>query len=124
MTPNHLTHRVASLLVRPGESRDRLTEGIFISDDPDDITGCLEDALLKSIQSGPIERRLRHDGLEAHELEEYADWVDRLLQSEDITAEEAEILLAARAATRRVIMVDDFTADELMPRGSEESAVA
>ena len=38
--PNdYLSHRVASTLIRPGDTRDRLTDGIFISDDPDDVTG-------------------------------------------------------------------------------------
>ena len=37
----------------------------------------------------------------------------QLQASEDISAEEAEILLNARAATRKVIMVDDFSPESL-----------
>ncbi len=124
--PNdYLTHRVAALMIRPGEARDRLTEGLYISNDPDDITGCLEDALQKVIEAEPIERRLRHDGLEQGELEEYEEWIDTLVRSEQVSKEEADILLAARAATRRVIMVDDFTPEQMIGnRGNPDQAVA
>jgi acyl-CoA dehydrogenase len=108
-----LSHRVAALLIRPGEARDRLTAGIYSTDDPNDITGCLEDALHKVIKAEPIERRLRHDQLEQHGLEDYQQWIDRLQRSGQVSAEEADILLQARSATARVIRVDDFTTDEM-----------
>ena len=111
-----LGHRVASLLIRPGEARERLTDGIYITDDPDDITGCLEDALARVIKAEPIERRLRHDGLERHGLEAYEEWIDRLRDAKQVTAAEADILLQARAATMKVVAVDEFTAEELAGR--------
>ena len=108
-----LSHRVAALLIRPGEARDRLTAGIYTTDDPDDITGCLEDALQKVINAEPIERRLRHEELDQHGLENYEQWVDRLLESGQVSAGEADILLQARCATTRVVMVDDFPAEQM-----------
>ena len=108
-----LSHRVASMLLKPGAARDRLTAGIYHSDDPDDITGCLEDALHKVIKAEPIERRLRHDHITQHGLEDYSQWVDNLLASGQVTTEEADILLQARSATARVVAVDDFTPDQM-----------
>jgi len=108
-----LSHRVASLLLKPGAARDRLTAGIYHSDDPDDITGCLEDALHKVIKAEPIERRLRHDNITQHGLEDYSQWVDNLLASGQVTPEEADILLQARSATARVVAVDDFSPDQM-----------
>ena len=119
-----LSHRVASLLIRPGEARDRLTGGIYISDDPDDITGCLEDALRKVMLAEPIERRLRHNELIQHGLEDYSQWIDGLSDSGQIDAEEAEILLQARAATARVVMVDDFTPAQMTAGGAAPSNAA
>jgi acyl-CoA dehydrogenase len=104
---------VASLLLKPGAARDRLTAGIYHSDDPDDITGCLEDALHKVIKAEPIERRLRHEQITRHGLEDYPQWVDNLLGSGQVSAEEADILLQARSATARVIRVDDFTPEQM-----------
>jgi len=108
-----LSHRVASLLLKPGAARDRLTAGIYHSEDPDDITGCLEDALHKVIKAEPIERRLRHDNITQHGLENYSQWVNNLLGSGQVTTEEADILLQARSATARVVAVDDFTPDQM-----------
>ena len=116
-----LSHRVASLLIRPGEARDRLTAGIYVNDDPADITGCLEDALHKVIAVEPLERRLRHDELEQHGLEDHAQWVARLCADGHISDAEAEMLSEAREATIRVISVDDFSPGELtnMPPASK-----
>ncbi len=108
-----LSHRVASLVIRPGAARDRLTAGIYNTDDPKDITGCLEDALHKVIKAEPIERRLRHDQLIQHGLEDYQQWVNRLQESGQVSAEEADILLQARSATTTVVMVDDFTTEQM-----------
>ncbi|MDJ0778275.1 MAG: acyl-CoA dehydrogenase [Gammaproteobacteria bacterium] len=117
--PNdYLSHRVASLLIRPGEARDRLTDGLYISNDPEDITGCLEDALQKVVLAEPIERRLRHDRLAPAALESHEQWLQRLEHEGLISAEEAAIVTAARAATRRVIMVDDFAPEQMLPGAS------
>jgi len=108
-----LSHRVASLLIRPGEARDRLTEGVYITDDPDDITGCLEDALHKVIKAEPIERRLRHDQVFQHGLENYQQWIDDLESTGQVTTDEADILLQARLATMKVVRVDEFEPGQL-----------
>jgi acyl-CoA dehydrogenase len=113
-----LSHRVAALLIRPGEARDRLTNGIYITDDPNDITGCLEDALHKVIKAEPIERRLRREQPEQHGLEDYAQWVARLEAAQQVSAAEADILLQARLATMKVVAVDDFTPQQLMNVGA------
>ena len=108
-----LSHRVASLLIRPGEARDRLSDGIYITDDPDDITGCLEDALHKVIKAEPIERRLRHDQVFQHGLENYQQWIDDLESTGQVTTDEADILLQARLATMKVVRVDEFEPGQL-----------
>ena len=108
-----LSHRVASLLIRPGKARDRLSDGIYITDDPDDITGCLEDALHKVIKAEPIERRLRHDQVFQHGLQTYQQWIDDLESTGQVTADEADILLQARLATMKVVRVDEFEPGQL-----------
>ena len=110
---NSVSHRVAALLIKPGEARDRLTHGLYINEDPDDITGCLEDALKKCIKAEPIERRLRSEGQRKSDLEDYSQWLASLLADELLNDEEAEILNAAQIASRKVIMVDEFTPAEI-----------
>ena len=96
-----------------------MTEGIYISDDPNDITGCLEDALQKVIRAEPIERRLRHDQATQHGLEDYAQWVARLHESGQLSADESEILLQAREATARVVRVDEFQPGQMTVGGKK-----
>jgi acyl-CoA dehydrogenase len=103
-------------MIRPGDARDRLTAGIYITNDPQDITGCLEDALAKVIKAEPIERRLRREQLDQQELEDHAQWLARLLEAKQITTAEAELLRQAREATQRVVAVDDFTPEQLLGR--------
>lgn len=44
MYSDELTHQVADAMLKPGESRDRLTEGIYYPTDPEDALGRLENA--------------------------------------------------------------------------------
>ncbi|MFT5658070.1 MAG: acyl-CoA dehydrogenase [Gammaproteobacteria bacterium] len=111
-----LGHRVSSLLIRPSEARDRLTQGIYISEDENDVTGCLEDAFAKVILAEPLERRLRAGNQVKSDLQSYPEWIDQLLKTAEITDKEAEVLLSAQAATRKVIMVDDFSTEELLAK--------
>ncbi len=108
------TYRFARAVLRPGPFRDRLTMGTYVSMDPKDVTGVLEDALIKvtraedieakfvrAIKKGVIERRLDRDAI--------TDAVDAAV----LTEAEAAVLRLADQATDRVIKVDDFDPDEL-----------
>jgi acyl-CoA dehydrogenase len=108
-----LGHRVSSLLISPSEARDRLTHGIYISEDDNDNTGCLEDAFEKVLLAEPIERRLKVSQQVKSGLQSYQQWIDELVATSVLKPEEADTLLSAQAATRKVIMVDDFTTEEL-----------
>ena len=108
-----LGQRVASLLLKPGEARDRLTRGLFISEDANDITGKLEHALQKVLLADPIEKRLRAGQYSQADLESFEDWLEGLVSGHVISAQEAELLRQSKAATQAVIMVDEFKAGEL-----------
>ncbi len=111
------TYRLARAVLRPGTFRDRLTIGTYVSMDPKDVTGVLEDALVKvtraeeieskfvrAIKKGIVERRLDRDAI--------TDAVDAGV----LTESEAAVLRLADQATDRVIRVDDFDPDELAAR--------
>ncbi|MCD7060524.1 acyl-CoA dehydrogenase [Pelagibacterium xiamenense] len=106
--------RLARSVLGQSALRDRLTRGVYVSFDPNDRTGLLEDALVKveaaaeiekkffrALKKGEIDRRLDRDAI--------ADAVEKGV----LTAEEAEIMRIADEATDRVIRVDDFDADAL-----------
>jgi acyl-CoA dehydrogenase len=123
------TYRLVRAVLRPGEFRDRLTMGTYVSMDPKDVTGVLEDAMLKvtkaedieakfvrAIKKGIIERRLDRDA------------ITDAVEAGVITEAEAAILRLADQATDRVIKVDDFDFDELaakqLRREAPESSAA
>lgn len=69
---DRLDHQVSGILLRPSEARDRLTRGIFSSDDPALREGQIELALRQADRVVAIEKTLRearHNGLiDAREL--------------------------------------------------------
>jgi acyl-CoA dehydrogenase len=121
--PNdRLGHRVAALLLEPSEARDRLTEGIFVSRDPNDITGRLEYALEKVIAIEPLEHRLREAGLRAPHPGDVGAWLDEALARGVIERTEAERIREAQRAVRACIDVDEFTPEARVLRQEEEAA--
>jgi len=116
---DRLNYRFARAVLRPGPFRDRLTTGIYVSMDPDDVTGVLEDALIKvtsaeevetkfvkAARKGVFERRLDRDAI--------ADAVTAGVLNEN----EAGIMRAADEATNRAVHVDDFGMDVLEQTGT------
>lgn len=102
-------HRLAGTILRPSAFRDRLTDGIYMTVDPDDRTGMLEDALIKVTAAEDIEKRFiraEKKGLFTRRLDR--DTVDDAIAAGVINEEEADILRISDAATDRVIKVDDF----------------
>jgi acyl-CoA dehydrogenase len=109
-----LTQEVAALIMRPGEIRDRLTEGAWTTHDTAQPLGQLEDAFIKAAAAQPVERKLRA-ATQRGQLaagtpqEQLDDAVNRGI----INAQEAALVKAARDARRPVIEVDDFSPQQL-----------
>ncbi len=118
-----LGHRVAVLLMQPGEVRNRLCEGIFYGSGPLHWTGYLERALPKVIQADPIERKLAK-AIKAGQIKalDYAGQLDEAVRSGVLTAIERELLAEARQITAEVIAVDDFDPAELVSARSQPPA--
>jgi acyl-CoA dehydrogenase len=107
-------YKLVREVLKPGTFRDRMTVGTYVSFDPSDPTGVLEDALgkvvdaeeieakfIRAIKKGIVERRLDRDA------------IDDAIEAGVITSGEAATLRIADEATDRVIHVDDFSSDEL-----------
>jgi len=107
-------YRLARAILNPGAQRDRFTTGVYLSDDPEDVTGVLEDALgkvvrveeieakfIRALKKGLIERRLDRDA------------ITDAVTAEILTNEEAGFLRLADEATDKVIAVDNFAPGEL-----------
>ena len=98
---------VAKLLLDENESRERLIDGVFISD-RDDATGRVNKAFHLVLDAAPAEQAIRNALGEAVNFENYEGLVKRATQSGVITEEQATTVRLAQKATKLVIAVNDF----------------
>jgi len=125
-TPNDkLTQACAQILLSQSEARDRLTEGVYVSDNHKDVTGSIEYALHCVLAADDAERKLKDTRRQQPYGMDYATWLQQLTAEDVINREEAELLSTAAAATKHVVMVDDFP-NEMLQAGavaSQDAAV-
>ena len=112
---DELGHRVARLLLAPSATRDRLTAGVYVSNDAEDVTGRMEYALNLVVEAEPLERRLREAQRRGQLQDDDGDLTAAGLQAGIIDDREADLLQRTRAAVRAAIMVDDFAPEALAP---------
>ncbi len=121
-TPNdRLTKACAEILLDDTEARDRLTEGVYRSDDPEDVTGSVEHALRSVLAADDAGRKLKNSKQKQPYNVDYATWIQQLTADNVINQEEADLLITSSEATRRVIMVDDFPNDVLQSGGGAQA---
>ena len=107
-----LGSKVVGLLMTPGPSRDRLTQGMCIPADGNDPVTVIDAALLAVIAAEPVEAKLQAAQRAATISGEFADQVAQdALAKGVITQQEADSLARAKSLRRQVIMVDDFPKD-------------
>ena len=106
-----LGHRIAEQLLIPSNSRDRLTEGIFIPKAADEAIARLEDALDKVIRADHAERKLRQ-GLRDYKVDHRGleGMLEAGIEKGIISEQDASLIREADAARTEVIRVDDFPA--------------
>jgi acyl-CoA dehydrogenase len=109
-----LIHQVAQLALKPSATRDRLTEGIFITNDPDDKTGRVEYAFQEALKAEEAEKqfnRLRKQG-KLHGFTQ-PQRIENALRDKLISETDAKLLSNAWKAMRNAISVDEFTPEEI-----------
>jgi len=108
---DRLGNEIAAMLLQPSAARDRLTRGVYISEDPLDAMGRIEYALPKVIAAEPVERKLyqaeRRGDIHGTTLELL---VAAGLKAQLINEQEARLVNEASAARMGAIAVDDFAA--------------
>jgi acyl-CoA dehydrogenase len=104
---DRLGKAVAGLLLTESESRDRLTAGVYISDE-DDATGKVHTAFHLVINSASAENAVGNALKEPVTYANYRELVQKAVESGVITEEQATLVRLAQEASRAVIEVDDF----------------
>jgi acyl-CoA dehydrogenase len=111
---DRLGHRAAALLMSPGEARDRLGEGVFLTPCANNPAGRINSYLPKVILAEPVERKflkaLKNSDIEALTFPEQ---LTEGVNEGWITADERVQLEELRALTWDAISVDDFDSSEL-----------
>ncbi|MDX2417195.1 MAG: acyl-CoA dehydrogenase [Xanthomonadales bacterium] len=102
---------VARILLNENESRDRLIDGVFISD-RDDATGRVNKAFHLVLEAKAAERAIKNALKQSVNFENYEGLVKRATESGVITEEQATMVRLAQEASAKVIAVDDFPRDK------------
>lgn len=104
--------KVVGLLMTPGPSRDRLTQGMCIPRDENDPVTALDAALQAVIAAEPVEAKLRAAQRAGTIAGEFAEQIAQdAIAKGVITQQEADTLARAKTLRRKAIMVDDFPKD-------------
>lgn len=106
--------KLADLIISPSSTRQRLADGAYLTNEPNNPVGKMEETLQKVIAIEDIQRRMhkaKHDRVVTGYT--FEERVKEALGLKIITPEEAEKLLEARQARLEVYRVDDFTSQEL-----------
>jgi acyl-CoA dehydrogenase len=108
---DRLGQRCAEVLLSPSRDRDRLTAGMFLSREPEDVTGRLEYALEKVLAAEAVEAKLEAAG--------HGGDLKQAIQAGLISDMDAQSIAEAERATHQVIRVDDFDPEELTGRPAQ-----
>ena len=114
MPNDRLGHKVASLLLSPSETRNRLTRGIYVSESKTHVISVMERLLPDVIAAEPLERRL----LKAQRAGQIAGYsfeaqLEQAHEKGIVSDKEFEFLMDVRRRTLEIIAVDDFELEEI-----------
>ncbi|WP_288129164.1 acyl-CoA dehydrogenase [Microbulbifer sp.] len=105
MASDRQARACAELIMKPSETRDRLTAGVFLGQEGDGID-LVEQAFLQSCETAPIRDKMKKGGVRA--LSESA--IQEALEKNLIGEEEADKIRKTAAAVDKAIQVDHFDA--------------
>ena len=115
---DRLSHKAASLLMTPNESRDRMARGVHTTPHANNPAGRIISYLEAVVLAEPVERKfvkaLKNSDIEALD---FAAQLDEGVREGWITDEERDQLRALREMTIDTIAVDDFDTEELRSAG-------
>ncbi len=111
-----LAHDIVRAVLEPGEVRDRLTRDIYVSNNPNDVSGLLEVTMRKVIEAEPADKKLER-AIRQGQVQRYLgnDWFKEAVSKGVISQAEADLLRETERLVAQVIAVDDFDPEEVKP---------
>jgi len=112
---DRLGRRVAELVTRSGDSRERLCQHIYWTLEPGNPLGLLEEALRLAETLEPLEKRIRVEGVKTGRVKalDLPGQIDEALALGIISAPEATALREYDRKVMALVHVDDFAPQEL-----------
>ncbi len=117
-----LGHKVARILLEPSATRDRLVDGIFVRLQKDDPVGRVELAFRKSVESEPLEQKIRTATGKQVLPYDFEDAVAAGLEAGIITDMEAQLVREAAELVDDALQVDVFAADAELKKSAKDIA--
>jgi acyl-CoA dehydrogenase len=112
---DRLGRRVTELVMSPGESRERLCQGVYRTLEPTNHLGLVQEAMVLAIAAEPIEKRIRVEGVKTGKVTalDLPGQVREALAVGIITEAEAAQLREYDRKVMDIVHVDDFDPHEL-----------
>ncbi|MGH8559474.1 MAG: acyl-CoA dehydrogenase [Methylococcales bacterium] len=111
-------HAAAAILLKNSETRDRLTQGIYLNSRANDPTGRIEHAFRAVLDAEPVEKKIteaRRSGKLVVQCP--SELIGKALEAGIIDSVEADLARTAEQATRDAISVDEFSPEFLTAGG-------
>lgn len=116
-TSDKVSHQVAKLIQQDTEQRERLTDGIYLSDNPEDPLTRLDQTFKMVKKAEDIGRKVKK-AVRAKTLpkKRVSALIDMALEKNVITKEEHEVLKKAEEMRNDAIQVDAFSQEDYLAR--------
>ena len=119
-----LAHRVAGLVTASTASRTRLCSGIYLTLEPNNPLGLLDEAMLLAEQLEPLLKRIRVEGVKTGKVSalDLPGQIQQALTAGIVSETEAAALREYDRKTMVLINVDDFASEELAAQAQPPAA--
>jgi acyl-CoA dehydrogenase len=123
---DRLGRKVAELVTRPGDSRERLCQHIYWTLEPGNPLGLLEEALRLAETLEPLEKRIRVEGVKTGRITalDLPGQIQQAVAAGLISETEAAALRDYDRKVMHLIHVDDFAPHELGTQARRDSEPA
>src|SRR5579863_2105477 len=119
-----LAHRVAGLVTASTASRTRSCSGIYLTLEPNNPLGLLDEAMLLAEQLEPLLKRIRVEGVKTGKVSalDLPGQIQQALTAGIVSETEAAALREYDRKTMDLINVDDFASEELAAQAQPPAA--
>ena len=110
-----LGQRIVDQILRTTDTRDRVTNGIYRTVEPNNALGLLHEALVLADSAEPLERRVRVEGVKTGKIAalDLPGQIQQALAAGILSETEAAVLRDYDRRVMDLINVDDFSSEEL-----------